>query len=394
MQYADCFHRLSQIRVWNDGNANNQVRIGDVYLTGGCSNDPTHDAYFDTLPVAATDCRIGARVYVNWGDRSPGNLDDPDNFSVTVNGRPAVLSGSLNGPQGGEWVVPSSPGITANPGANTVTVAVNWDDNDNHAQRPVLGGRVRRQQMRVQRVRARPSGVRRHPGHGRRGRLRAHLGLSVEPLAASAGDAYETEDTGGNAVTLYPTIGIRSVLRTGVYTTLRLDDPQANQTLRCDPNFAQGQEFSAFRYGCEPWYGENHFNGDVQPAGQHGVVVEHGHEDVPRPRPVVLVRRPGRGLRRQLEQQPVALRPDRTGSVDRPDRRRHRRGDRQLRQHQQQLVPELRLQLRRELRREAGMRPAGATAARRPARRTRRSAARRTRASSTCSSSRTRRARA
>ena len=67
-------------------------------------------------------------------------------------------------------------------------------------------------------------------------------------------------------VTLFPTIGIRTVLRTGVYTTLRLDDPQANQTLRCDPNFAQGQEFSAFRYGCEPWYGENHFNGDV-PVG-------------------------------------------------------------------------------------------------------------------------------
>ena len=72
--------------------------------------------------------------------------------------------------------------------------------------------------------------------------------------------------TGGNFVTLFPTIGIRSVLTTGVYTTLRLDDPQANQTLRCDPNYAQGQEFSAFRYGCEPWYGENHFNGDVMGA--------------------------------------------------------------------------------------------------------------------------------
>ena len=33
--------------------------------------------------------------------------------------------------------------------------------------------------------------------------------------------------------------------------------PAGNQTARCDPNFAQGQEFSAFRYGCQPWYGEN-----------------------------------------------------------------------------------------------------------------------------------------
>ena len=66
MQYADCFSRLSQIRVWNDGNATNQVRIGDVHLTGGCGST---DAYFGTLPVAATDCRFGANVYVNWGDR-------------------------------------------------------------------------------------------------------------------------------------------------------------------------------------------------------------------------------------------------------------------------------------------------------------------------------------
>ena len=47
------------------------------------------------------------------------------------------------------------------------------------------------------------------------------------------------------------------MLKTGVLTTLRLDDPQANQTLQCDPDYAQGQEFSAFRYGCKPWYGAN-----------------------------------------------------------------------------------------------------------------------------------------
>ncbi len=30
--------RLSQIRIWNDGNPGNQIRIGDVRLTGGCGN--------------------------------------------------------------------------------------------------------------------------------------------------------------------------------------------------------------------------------------------------------------------------------------------------------------------------------------------------------------------
>ena len=46
--FADCFRRVSQFRVWNDGNPNSQARIGDVYLTGGCGNT---DAYFGTLPL-------------------------------------------------------------------------------------------------------------------------------------------------------------------------------------------------------------------------------------------------------------------------------------------------------------------------------------------------------
>ncbi len=73
------------------------------------------------------------------------------------------------------------------------------------------------------------------------------------------GDPYDTVADGGNLVNIHPTVGIKSVLRTGVLTTIRLDDPQANQSLRCDPDFAQGQEFSAFRYGCQPWYGANSF---------------------------------------------------------------------------------------------------------------------------------------
>ena len=59
-----------------------------------------------------------------------------------------------------------------------------------------------------------------------------------------------------------------------------------------------------------------------------------------RGRAVVLLRRPGRGLRRQLEQQSAGAASSPPRAFDRPDRRRHRRGDRQLRQHQQQLVPE------------------------------------------------------
>jgi putative Flp pilus-assembly TadE/G-like protein len=268
MQYADCFSRLSQIRLWNDGDPNNQARIGDVRLTGGCRDT---DAYFETLPVGETDCRIGASVFVNWGDRSTGDLEDPDNFSVTVNGRTAVLSGSLNGPTGGEWIVPSSPGITANPGPNTITVSLNWEDTDPMHVAPNSTNHCRNgnnnpcQYSLTQPVHQSfvgTEGIAAPAGAGAVALVRT----STSPWNAGTnqpGDPYATEATGGFSRWILPTIGIRSVLRTGVYTTLRLDDPQANQTLRCDPNYAQGQEFSAFRFGCQPWYGENHFNGDV-----------------------------------------------------------------------------------------------------------------------------------
>ena len=264
MQYADCFHRLSQIRIWNDGDPNNQARIGDVYLTGGCGNNGNPDAYFDTLPVTATDCRFGANVYVNWGARSTGNRNVPANFSVTVNGVSATLQGSLNGSGNGYglWTVPSNQ-ITANPGANTVTVALDWDDNNNSHNDPYSGqpcGGNRCEYSLSEPVQQAFVGTQGTAGAVAYVRTSAS-GWTGSPLRPS--DPYATKDTGGNLITLYPTIGIRSVLKTGVYTTLRLDDPQANQTLQCDPNFAQGQEFSAFRYGCEPWYGVNHFNGDV-----------------------------------------------------------------------------------------------------------------------------------
>jgi hypothetical protein len=271
MRYADCFSRLSQIRLWNDGDADNQVRIGDVRLTGGCGNT---DGYFGTLPVASTNCRFGASVWVNWGGRDTGNKDVPANFSVTVNGAAATLSGSLNGSNGyGEWLVPSNV-LTASPGANTVTIAVNWEDTNTTHQYPV-GTNCRTGSQNT----CKYSGT--EPAH------RAFVGtpgtagaVALVRTSTSSwnsatnlpGGPYATEPTGGFTRTVYPTVGIRTVLRTGIYTTLRLDDPQSNQTLQCDPQYAQGQEFSSFRYGCTPWYGANHFDGDnalPNPPGQN-----------------------------------------------------------------------------------------------------------------------------
>jgi Putative Flp pilus-assembly TadE/G-like len=260
MRYADCFGRLSQIRIWNDG-AGNEIRIGDVRLTGGCGSG---DAYFGTLPVGATDCRFGAELYVNWGDRdNPPGLDVPGNFTVTVNGVVATQQGALSGQAGGStlYSVPANA-LTANPGANDVIVSANWEDNNgshSYGGNPCRNGGPNPCRGSVT-----------EPVHrtfvgtqGTAGAV-AMVRTSTDPwqpaLPGPGGPNPQTVPTGGNVVTLFPTIGIRTVLKTGVYTTLRLDDPQANQTLQCDPDFAQGQEFSAFQYGCKPWYTANKWN--------------------------------------------------------------------------------------------------------------------------------------
>ena len=74
-KFADCFHRLSQIRVWNDGVA---PRVRDVGLTGGCGR--VYDAYFGPLSVAANppECRFGANVDVFWGTMDDDELGVSD----------------------------------------------------------------------------------------------------------------------------------------------------------------------------------------------------------------------------------------------------------------------------------------------------------------------------
>ena len=130
------------------------------------------------------------------------------------------------------------------------------------------------------------------------------------------GPPLENVNTGGGAgippspINIVPTVGIRSVLKPGILTTLRLDDPQANQTLRCDPNYAQGQEFSAFRYGCQPWYGKN---SGPTPGGTRRR--RHARSATSSSRTPIWAT-PSARTRRAI----LAVRPDRTGPLDRSDR--------------------------------------------------------------------------
>ncbi len=253
-KFADCFHRLSQIRVWNDGVG---PRIRDVRLTGGCA---VGDAYFGPLPTAATDCRFGANVDVFWGTMDDNELAVSSNFSVRVNGIAASPPGA-NQPSG-VWTVPSNV-LTANPGANNVTVEIDWTD--------TTTGHVWEQGPGNGQCRTGGQNPCRYDGAaeqthrtfvgttGTSGAVALVHSASSGFVAGSPGPSYATVADGGNTVNIFPTVGIKSVLRAGILTTIRLDDPQANQTLQCDPDWAQGQEFSAFRYGCKPWYAANQF---------------------------------------------------------------------------------------------------------------------------------------
>jgi hypothetical protein len=253
-RFADCFRRLSQIRVWNDASVIQEPRVQEVVLTGGCAANA--DAYFGPLPVGATECSYGANVAVDWGDRAavaPGNTS---NFSVEVNGVTAIPPGG--GPTG-IWTIPAGT-LDANPGSNTVSVEVDWVDTT--ATHSYQGQACRTGNQNPCRYDGPVEAVH-----------RTFVGTTttagaVELVRSSGGPSsnglpglpLDNIADGGATVQIYPTIGIRSVLKPGQLVTLRLDDPQANQTLRCDPDYAQGQEFSAFRTGCKPWYGENTFD--------------------------------------------------------------------------------------------------------------------------------------
>ena len=74
--------RLSQIRVYNDGNADNQPRIPHVTLTGGCGGGA--DAYFSYLPTASAELHVQRLGRGQLGDPRRSAQNVIGNFSVSV----------------------------------------------------------------------------------------------------------------------------------------------------------------------------------------------------------------------------------------------------------------------------------------------------------------------
>ena len=245
-KFADCFGNLSYIRVWKDGSPNAHPLIKQVQLTPGCATraDGYFGPYSGLQPPGSRTCNYGALVAVDFGNRYPGST----NFRVQVNGV------DLDPPSGsnptGTWITNGTPLIAStnkqgsNPetGTNLVTVKVLWT--------PPTGGPQSYQEI------AQQSYVGTQETAGALDLVRT----SGSPFAGGLPSGPLENITDGNVdVTVFPTIGIRSVLRPKIFTTLRTESSQGSQLVQCDPAVSSGKEFLLFRDGCQPWFGANPF---------------------------------------------------------------------------------------------------------------------------------------
>jgi Flp pilus assembly protein TadG len=257
-KFADCFRDISLIRVWDDGNPNAHPLIKEVTLSGGCANRA--DAYFSPYtglePVGGRTCNYGASVNVDFGNRYPGS----SNFMVQVNGVDLLPPNGAAGNPTGTWVTNGTPlvattaqqGGQPETGDNPVRVKVFWKPPSGSQQSYPSGngaGEVVQQVYIGTQDSAGAIDLARTSGSG------FASGLPSAPL--------DNITDGNKDVTVFPTIGIRSVLRPGIFTTLRTESSQGSQLVACDPAVPSGQEFTLFNGGCQPWFGPNPFtNGD------------------------------------------------------------------------------------------------------------------------------------
>ena len=257
--FADCFRRVSQFRVWNDGNADSQARLTNVRLSGGCLG--YGDAYFSTLPIGSTNCRYDVSAEVNWGTRDDPPNDVAGNFTVTANGTTLSLV-SWSRPTGTATYASTGGALIANPGANTVSISLNWaDTNTSHSW---AGNACRNRGNNPCRYSATEAAHRIYVGTDtlNDASYTGALGLARTTvsgfLSGLPGPPLDNVATGGSAGTpaspiqIFPSVGTVTPLRTGVLTRLRIDDSQGTGLLRCDPDYANGQAFDGFLNGCKP----------------------------------------------------------------------------------------------------------------------------------------------
>jgi hypothetical protein len=273
--FADCFNRLSQIRIWRDGDPNFEPLLKDVRVAGGCGLPG--DAYFSTLPLGETECRFDVSVDVDWGNRDDGPRDVPANFTVSANGTNLPPDGGL-----GAIKTYSSTGgaIFAVAGANPITITLAWADTDpthpapgggfckNTGTNPCKYGPVAQVAHRM--VVGVPSQCTKTSGPcsdpNATGAVEfVHTSLAPVDSSGAPGasfDNWHPNAAGGDPCdepcAIYPTVGTQGALNTKEPVILRTENSQGSQLVDCDPNVT-GNVLENFKFGCQPYFGPNLF---------------------------------------------------------------------------------------------------------------------------------------
>jgi hypothetical protein len=280
LSFADCFTRLSQIRIWAGSSALAEPRVHDVHVLGGCGG--AGDSYFGVLPFGKTTCPYDVSVDVDWGDRDDptGGLNVDANFTVTANGkRLALQSWDTNGTA---TYASTGSAFAAGAGPTPIQVSVAWyDDNRNHtwrgnacldppgsAKSPCIWATstqiTHQTVVGVDSNETNPGEPSSYDPNATGAVESVHTSLAQIDASGNLGasfDNWHPSSAGGSPCVspcaVYPTVGIRSALSAGTLTVLRTGGAQGTQLVDCDP--AVSAPLTLFKFGCQPWFGANEF---------------------------------------------------------------------------------------------------------------------------------------
>ena len=248
-RFADCWSRVSNIRVFKD-DPQTEPWFQEAEFNGAgspaCGAAAGPDAYF-AASVNPTECRFTGWIAVEWNPSALGRDVD-----LSVNG---VDLNPPNGPNGNADGVWTMPGTAINNIAGQSDVTIDWcvhigpgncRNGDPSASDIPIHSLFRNDDSIAQILDlVRTSGTAQAIGGPPGGAL--HW-FRAQPTATS--------------VTVYPTVGLESSLYIGQRRILRASGPQSNQSLDCEPaTGGQGHDFQMFYTGCDPWYTDNKFAG-------------------------------------------------------------------------------------------------------------------------------------
>ena len=248
-RYADCWSRVSNIRVFKD-NPTTQPWFQELEINGSGNPACTPDGYFQVLVDPATNCRYTGSVSVNWNGFATGA--PASRFDLSIDG---VALDPPNGPGGspnGVWTI---PGTILNSTIGADSVRLDWFA---HPTTP----NCRNNSPRASNVSVHSIYLNNDANGGILDLVRTSGTAQVSGGAPGPPMHWFRANPSVTPVTVYPTVGLESSLYVGQRRILRASGPQSNQSLDCEPNTGgQGHDFQMFYTGCDPWYTDNKYAG-------------------------------------------------------------------------------------------------------------------------------------